>query len=87
MGEKLRKEVVVLGIILLVVAGVLFFFPERTPESYYYERQYGGKYHVGYPEDYWHPYRGWGIIAGLIGIVTLIIGYYIPHQTTSQTVS
>jgi len=82
----MRKEVVVLGFILLVIAWILAVFPERTPESLYYERTIDG-FHANFPDDYWCPYKNWGIIVGLIGFVTFIIGSYMPNQSTSDTVN
>lgn len=82
----MKREVVVLGVIILVVGLGLALYPERTDHSLRTEKYWGDEpYHVTYPRDFWHPYKWWGVMVVLVGSVTLFIGWRIPAPGDSKS--
>ena len=86
----MRKEVVYLGLILLVVGLVLALYTVKVYLYYNYEfgvsGVFDGEDDVGY-YNIVHPYGIVGSLVMLVGIVTFVIGGYMPNQSTSDTVT
>jgi len=75
----MNKKIIITGLVLMVLAIILFAYQEETQASHYFEFAYEAIFGVGtwstqVCKDYCHPYMTWGFITGLIATVILVIG-------------